>query len=81
MISDKQIVTVVIPTITGLKSDSGTKLFLPEIIKVRERVLHIGLIPRAIPLKTLYPVLPSMLLALCVDVYVEVLFMSFRFKE
>ena len=49
--SDKEIVTVGIQDtdlikaiITGLKSDSGTNLFLPKIIKVRERILHIEIV-------------------------------------
>ena len=62
MISDKEIITVVIQDtdlikaiVTGLKSFSGTNLFLPEIIKVRGRILHIGLIT----LKLFFDIVPS----------------------
>ena len=52
-----------------------------EIIKVR--IPHIGLIPKVIPLELFlhmvqYPGLPRMVLARCVDVFVENTFM-FRF--
>lgn len=48
-----------------------------EIIKVRECIRHIGLIPKVIPLKLFLDIVPNracMILARCVDVSVEDLF-------
>ena len=48
-----------------------------EIVKVREQIPHIGLPTKAIPLKLFLDIVPSssrILLARCVDVFVEDLF-------
>ena len=52
-------------------------------MKVRERILHMDLIPKVIHLKLFFDIVPSssadILFSLCVDsIFVEDLFLSFR---
>ena len=49
-------------------------------MKVRERILHMDLIPKVIHLKLFFDIVPSSsadtLFALCVDIFLEDLFLS-----